>query len=101
MTRQGINHILQPARTQVLIENQGEVMSDKKDLRIKQAIQLLTLEGLTNPIAVRNYFIKREFQQRRKRGEKSKDIITSLSEKYFISESSINSVVYSDSSRFN
>lgn len=50
--------------------------------------------GLIDEIALRNYFIRKEFEELRDRKVKVKDAIILLAEKYHLSESSINMVVY-------
>ena len=52
--------------------------------------------GLIDEIALRNYYIKKEFKELRAKGIKVARVINILSEKYIRSESSINTIVYNN-----
>ena len=43
----------------------------------------------------RNFEIRKEFQQMKKEGIKNRDALVVLADKYFLSEHTVNSIVYS------
>lgn len=55
--------------------------------------------GLIDEIALRNYYIKRDFKELRLRGIKVARVISILSEKYNRSESSINLIIYTNKNK--
>lgn len=55
--------------------------------------------GLIDEIALRNYYIKRDFEELRNKGNKVTDCLRVISQKYYLSESSINIIIYSRVSR--
>lgn len=59
-----------------------------------QEIEKYRKLGLIDEIALRNYFIKKEFKELRENGFKSREALMLLAQKYNLSESSINMVVY-------
>lgn len=53
--------------------------------------------GLVNEVAVRNALIRKDWIEARRKGISNNDFIISCAEKYFLSEKSIESVLYGQS----
>jgi len=70
------------------------VLSSKRKYIDFNGIERFRKLGLIDEIALRNYFIRKEFEELRDKKIKVKDAILLLAEKYHLSESSINMVVY-------
>ena len=59
-----------------------------------QEIEKYRKLGLIDEIALRNYFIKKEFKELRENGFKSREALMLLAQKYNLSYSSINIIIY-------
>ena len=47
-------------------------------------------------LLIRNKEIQRDFQQMKKEGKKNREALVVLADKYFLSEHTVNSIVYSE-----
>lgn len=59
-----------------------------------ELLQLFAKYGLVNEIALRNSMIRKEHQESKLTGERNKDFMERMAAKYFISEKSVDSIIY-------
>ena len=57
-------------------------------------LHLFAKYGLVNEIDLRNSIIRKEHKEAKLRGERIQDFIIRMAEKYFISETNIDSIIY-------
>ena len=57
-------------------------------------LQLLAKYGLVNDIALRNSIIRKEHHDSKLNGERGQDFMERMAAKYFISEKTVDSIIY-------